>query len=104
MCRRMIMSGSYFPALNRDNVHVETTGIEQIEESGVRTTDGRLHEVDLLILATGFEPNAWNIANVIGEHGKTLDQVWDDEKVRTFKSITMPGFPNYFMLYLLNFL
>jgi cation diffusion facilitator CzcD-associated flavoprotein CzcO len=98
MCRRMIMSGSYFPALNRDNTHVETTGISHIEEKGVVTTDGKLHELDLLILATGFEPNAWNVHKVVGENGKTLEQTWDGDKVRTFKSITIPNFPNYFML------
>lgn len=98
MCRRMIMSSTYFPALNRDNVDVVTDSIECITENGVKTVDGKVHELDLIVLATGFYPNYWGIQDVIGENGKHLDEAWDDGKLRTFNSITLPGFPNYFML------
>jgi cation diffusion facilitator CzcD-associated flavoprotein CzcO len=98
MCRRMIMSGTYFPALNRDNVDVVTDSIDCITEQGVKTVDGKVHELDLLVLATGFYPNYWGIKDVIGENGKHLDESWENERLRTFNSITVPGFPNYFML------
>ena len=45
-----------------------------------------------------FYPNYFNVDKVVGEHGKTLDHCWNEEKTRTYKSITLPGFPNYFML------
>jgi cation diffusion facilitator CzcD-associated flavoprotein CzcO len=94
----MIMSGTYFPALNRDNVDVVTDSIDCITEQGVKTVDGKVHELDLLVLATGFYPNYWGIKDVIGENGKHLDESWENERLRTFNSITVPGFPNYFML------
>ena len=98
MCRRMVMSDTYFPALNRDNVDIVTDAIECITETGVKTVDGKVHELDLIVLATGFHPNYWGIQDVIGENGKHLNEAWSDGKLRTFSSITLPGFPNYFML------
>jgi len=98
MCRRMIMSSTYYEALQKDNVEVVREGIACIAPEGVQTQDGRLHQLDLIVLATGFYPNVWNVNRVVGEHGKTLEEVWNDDKVRTYRSIAMPGFPNYFML------
>jgi cation diffusion facilitator CzcD-associated flavoprotein CzcO len=97
MCKRMIMSPNYYPALQQDHVDVVCDDIERIEGDGVVTKDGMLHKLDVLILATGFYPNAWGIGEVVGDQGKTLRQTWA-EGTRTYRSITLPGFPNYFML------
>ena len=97
MCRRMIMSGSFHEGIQRENVELEVSGISHIQPEGVMTKDGTLHELDVLVLATGFYPNKWNVKNVKGEHGKTIEEVWG-EGVRTYKSMTVPGFPNYFIL------
>lgn len=97
MCKRMIMSDSYYPAVQRSNVEVVTEGIERITPEGVVTRDGRLHPLDVLVLATGFYPNAWGVGQVVGEHGVTLQQAWDSG-TRSYRSIAVPGFPNYFML------
>ena len=37
-----------------DTGYFPTEGIERIEAGGVRTCDGVLHELDVLVLATGF--------------------------------------------------
>ncbi len=98
MCRRMIVSENYYPALQRDNVHVERQGIERIEEKGIRTKDGQLHELDLLVLATGFLPNQWGVADITGPNGVKLSDIWKDEANRNYRSITVPGLPNFFVL------
>ncbi|NRB42944.1 MAG: NAD(P)/FAD-dependent oxidoreductase, partial [Pseudomonadales bacterium] len=98
MCRRMIVSENYYPALQRDNVHVEREGIERIEEKGIRTKDGKLHELDLLVLATGFLPNQWGVADITGPNGVKLTDIWKDEPNRNYRSITVPGLPNFFVL------
>lgn len=101
MCKRMIVSDTYYPAIQRDNVDVITDNILRIEPKGVVVDDGsdsgRLVEIDTLITATGFYPNAWGVNTIIGENGATLEQRWD-AGVRTYRSITMPGFPNFFMM------
>lgn len=98
MCRRMIVSDTYYPALQKSHVQVERQGISHIEEKGVVTKDGKLHEADLIVLATGFTPNVWGVKNIIGVNGKTMRDVWQDEMRRNYRSIAMPGFPNYFVL------
>ena len=97
MCRRMIMSGSFHEAVQRPNVTVETTAIECVTPEGVRTVDGKEHKLDLLILATGFFFNAQNVKHVVGLNGQSLADYWKDG-IKTYRSISIPGFPNYFML------
>ncbi len=54
-CKRPSFSNEYLATFNRDNVLLETTPIEAITSGGVRTADGALHEIDVLVLATGFK-------------------------------------------------
>lgn len=59
--------------------------------------DGKEHKLDLLILATGFFFNAQNVKHVVGLNGQSLADYWKDG-IKTYRSISIPGFPNYFML------
>ncbi|MBS4104974.1 monooxygenase, partial [Tsukamurella paurometabola] len=54
LCKRQVVSGTYYSALKARNASLVTEGIERIEAGGIRTADGTLHEADLLVLATGF--------------------------------------------------
>ena len=53
-CKRLIISSDFYQAIQKPNAELVTEGIERIEAGGVRTRDGRLHELDVLVLATGF--------------------------------------------------
>ena len=53
-CKRLIMSENFYDAIQRPNAKLVTERIERIEKSGVRTSEGKLHELDVLIFATGF--------------------------------------------------
>ena len=53
-CKRLVMSADFYQAIQRPNAEVVTEAIECVEGEGVRTRDGRLHELDVLVLATGF--------------------------------------------------
>ena len=73
-------------------------GIERVEPGGVRTRDGRLHPLDVLVLATGFRADRFlRPIEVIGREGLRLDRVWS-ERPSAYLSISIPGFPNLFML------
>ncbi len=74
-----------------------TENIDCVEARGIVTKDGALHELDVLVLATGFNPHAWGIDEVVGEDGLSLKQVWANG-TRAYRSVAMPGFPNFFML------
>lgn len=97
-CKRLVLSEHFYEAIQRPNARLVTDGIERIEPGGVRTADGTLHELDVLVLATGFKVDRFvRPTAVIGEGGLDLDEVWADGPV-AYLSICVPGFPNFFML------
>jgi cation diffusion facilitator CzcD-associated flavoprotein CzcO len=97
-CKRLIISPDFYGAIQRPNAELVTEGIERIEARGVRTRDGKLHELDVLVLATGFKTDAFmRPMSVIGRDGETLADAWA-ARPRAYMSISIPGFPNFFML------
>lgn len=98
MCKRLIISGRFYRAVTRHGVDVVTDAIDHIEPEGVVTADGVRHELDVLVLATGFDAHAYlRPINLIGEDGVKLEQVWADGP-RAYRTVALPGFPNFFML------
>ncbi|MEM7411980.1 MAG: NAD(P)/FAD-dependent oxidoreductase, partial [Myxococcota bacterium] len=96
-CKRLILSTSFYPTLEKPHVDLVAEGIERVDETGVVTRDGRHHPLDVLVLATGFRPHDWGIGEVRGIGGRSLEEAWRAGP-RTYRSITIPGFPNYFMI------
>jgi cation diffusion facilitator CzcD-associated flavoprotein CzcO len=97
-CKRLIMSADFYDAMQRPNAKLVTEGIERIEKSGVRTRDGRLHELDVLILATGFRVDRFmRPMEVVGRNGTVLEDVWREGPF-AYMAISIPDFPNFFML------
>jgi cation diffusion facilitator CzcD-associated flavoprotein CzcO len=97
-CKRLIISGEFYPAIQQANAELVTEPIARIEPGGVRTRDGRLHELDVLVLATGFRVDQFlRPIEVIGRDGITLEQAWA-LRPNAYLSISIPHFPNLFML------
>jgi cation diffusion facilitator CzcD-associated flavoprotein CzcO len=97
LCKRLIMSRDFYPALMQEHVDLVVDGIDHIEARGVVTRDGKLHELDVLVLATGFDTHAWGIEEIVGPDGRSVKEVWA-EGTRAYRSVAIPGFPNFFML------
>lgn len=97
-CKRRCISDDYLAAFNRDNVELVTTPIERIEAEGIRDDEGRLHAVDVIIEATGFKPfDIHEYVAIKGRDGRSLREVWR-ERVESYRTVMVPGFPNFFML------
>lgn len=97
-CKRMIFSPDFYTAIQHPNASLVTDAIECIEARGVRTADGKLHELDVLVVATGFRTDAFiRPTTVLGRNGVNLDDAWADHPV-AYLSISVPEFPNFFML------
>lgn len=97
-CKRLIYSWCYYDAVQHPNVEVERERITRIEPQGVRMADGRLIEMDTLILATGFHADRFiRPTTVLGRDGLSLDDVWS-VRPTAYYAMTIPGFPNFFML------
>jgi len=97
--KRILISDDYYPALARDNVEVVTDGIAHLAEDAVVTRDGRVHPVDALILATGFQTTAFLAPmRIVGLDGRSLEAEWADG-ARAYRGIAVSGFPNLFLMY-----
>jgi cation diffusion facilitator CzcD-associated flavoprotein CzcO len=97
-CKRVLISNAYYPAFERDNVELVTTPIQCVEGSGVRTADGVLHSLDVLISATGFYVTDNPMAQKVhGMHGGSLADAFHGG-LPHYKGTSFPGFPNLYML------
>jgi cation diffusion facilitator CzcD-associated flavoprotein CzcO len=97
-CKRLIMSDVFYPAIQKPNARLVTDAIERVEPAGVRTRGGALHELDVLVLATGFQAHAFvRPMEVVGEDGQRLADAWAQAN-EAYRSVAVPGFPNFFLM------
>lgn len=97
-CKRLIASGEFYDAIQRPNASLVTERIERVEPAGLRTVDGELHELDVLVLATGFRVDRFlRPIEVTGRDGIRLDDVWA-QRPSAHVALAVPGFPNLFLL------
>jgi cation diffusion facilitator CzcD-associated flavoprotein CzcO len=97
-CKRLVMSDGFYEAIQQPNANLVTAPIERIEPDGVRTADGKLHPLDVLVLATGFQVDRFvRPTKVIGRGGVDLDEAWAERPV-AYISVSVPDFPNFFLV------
>lgn len=97
-CKRLIYSWNYYDAAQHPKVVIETSAIERIEPAGVRMKNGELYELDVIVLATGFQADKFiKPTKVIGQGGRDLDDFWAKRPTAHY-AVSLPGFPNFFML------
>ena len=98
--KRILIDNGWFTTLRQPHINLVTDPISSITSNGVRTIEGTNHEVDVIVYATGF--NVTNLAariDVRGIDGARLTDDWANENPRALLGITVPGFPNLFIMY-----
>jgi cation diffusion facilitator CzcD-associated flavoprotein CzcO len=97
-CKRVLLSDDYYPALQRSNVDLVTDKITRIEDHAIVTENAR-HAADILVFATGFRATEFLAPmTIIGRNGRQLHAQWQSG-AEAYLGITVPNFPNFFMLY-----
>ncbi|MTE16049.1 flavin-containing monooxygenase [Nocardia aurantiaca] len=96
LCKRQVLSGTYYRALRARNAELVTTAIEEVTPTGIRTADGRHHDLDMIVLATGFRAHDYmRPMNLVGREGISIDDAWAGGP-RAYRMTAIPGFPNFF--------
>jgi 4-hydroxyacetophenone monooxygenase len=98
--KRMLRDNHWFKMLKRDNVELINDGIARVEPDAVIDTAGKRHPVDMIVLATGFQATRMMLPmEIYGRGGKRLREVWEEENPRAFLGVSVPEFPNMFILF-----
>ncbi|MCA1226965.1 NAD(P)/FAD-dependent oxidoreductase [Saccharopolyspora sp. 6M] len=97
-CKRILLSSDYYPALNKPNVDLRTSGVAEVKENSIVTGDGEEHPVDAIIYGTGFHvTDAFDHLEIVGRGGRKLQDAWKNG-MQAHLGITVSGFPNLFFL------
>jgi len=97
-CKRVLVSDDYWATFERDDVDLITEPIAAIRPQGVETADGKLHPVDVIVLATGYLLGLASAPfRIVGRRGRTLEDAWANGP-EAYKGMTISGFPNWFVM------
>lgn len=100
LAKRVPIDFGWFDMLKRDNVELITDAIDHVEADAIVTADGRRHEVDTIVLATGFQATRMlQSVPIRGRDGAELQKVWSGDDPRAYLGMMVPGFPNLFIMY-----
>ena len=97
-CKRIVISPRFYEAIQDPGCELVIEPITGIEPGGVRTDDGALHELDVLIIATGYDTQAYfRPLRLTGAEGQRIEDIWRERPV-AFRTMTVPHMPNFFMV------
>ncbi|MDY0073833.1 MAG: NAD(P)/FAD-dependent oxidoreductase [Thauera sp.] len=97
-CKRLIYSSDYYEKVQRPDVEIAIGAIDRVVSNGVHMADGSFHEVDILVLATGYHADRFvRPMKVSGRDGLKLDELWSRAPT-AYLGVSIAGFPNFFML------
>ncbi len=98
-CKRIMLTDEWYPTLTRPNVELVTEPIATVTPTGIRDESGVEREADVLVLATGFKTHDFVAPmEIVGREGQSLAEEWGDV-ARAYLGMSVPSFPNMFLLY-----
>lgn len=100
LARRLIVDAGWYRTLTRPNVELVTTGISEVDETGIKTVDGLHYDLDAIVLGSGFDTAKYFFpVEYKGEDGVTFDEAWRRDGPRAYLGMSHPEFPNFFSCY-----
>jgi 4-hydroxyacetophenone monooxygenase len=97
--KRILLDNGWYQTLCKPSVTLVTEAVAAVTPTGVVTTSGDPYDVDVLVWATGFQASRFvSSLEVVGRGGETLYEAWDGDDARAYLGVSVPGFPNLFML------
>jgi 4-hydroxyacetophenone monooxygenase len=100
LARRLVVDNDWYDTLRRDNVELVCGNVERFTESGIVSADGVERTFDLVVLAAGFDvaKYLWPV-EYTGRDGARIGDLWSKDGPRAHLTLTLPGFPNFIIMY-----
>ena len=95
-CKRPIFSDNYYPALCQSNVQLVTESIAEVKAHSIVTKEGVELAVDTIIFGTGFETMPRVSAQIHGTDGRSMADLFYQDRPQSYLGATCAGFPNFF--------
>lgn len=97
--KRPLIDNGWFRTMTRDDVDLVTEGVSRLESDRVVTDSGAEYPVDVVVFATGFKILQFlHPMDIRGRSGRTLRETWGQDDARAHLGVTVPDFPNFFIL------
>jgi 4-hydroxyacetophenone monooxygenase len=97
--KRILLDNGWFKTLTKPNVELVTDPIDRFARDGIVTADGKLRAADVIVISTGFKVTEMAARlNIAGRDGKNLRDVWGSDNPTAYLGLTVPGFPNLFVM------
>ncbi|WP_433504861.1 flavin-containing monooxygenase [Pseudonocardia halophobica] len=97
--KRPVRATGFYETLLRDNVTFLPRAVDRVTPRGLVDVEGQEHEFDAIVLATGFRAAEYlGEIELRGRKGRTIHERWNGTP-DAFVGITVPEFPNFYMLY-----
>ncbi|MFC0249627.1 MULTISPECIES: NAD(P)/FAD-dependent oxidoreductase [Citricoccus] len=97
--KRILLDNGWYAALKKDHVTLVDESVVEIRPDAVVSASGQEYGADVLIWATGFEATRFlSSMDVRGVDGVRLREVWEDDNPKAYLGVSVPEFPNFFML------
>ncbi|MBW0102037.1 NAD(P)/FAD-dependent oxidoreductase [Pseudonocardia sp. KRD-291] len=97
--KRILLDNGWFATIRRDDVDLVTDSVAEVRPDGIVTSAGAELPADVVIWATGFHAARFlSSVDVRGVGGARLSEVWEDDNPKAYLGVSVPGFPNFFML------
>jgi 4-hydroxyacetophenone monooxygenase len=97
--KRILLDNNWFRTLTRPNVELVTEPIDRFAPDGIVAADGRLRGHDVIVISTGFKVTEMAARlDITGRDGQNLRQAWANDNPTAYLGLTVPGFPNLFVM------
>ncbi|MGF6426062.1 flavin-containing monooxygenase [Bradyrhizobium elkanii] len=97
--KRILLDNNWFKTLTKPNVELVTDKIGHFDRHGIVTADGTSRQHDVIVISTGFKVSEMAARlNITGRDGKNLKQAWRDDNPTAYLGLTVPDFPNLFLM------
>ncbi|MFN5672186.1 NAD(P)-binding domain-containing protein [Bradyrhizobium sp.] len=97
--KRILLDNNWFKTLTKPNVELVTDKIDRFAANGIVTADGTTRQHEIIVISTGFKVSEMAARlNITGREGKNLKQVWSHDNPTAYLGLTVPDFPNLFLM------